>query len=446
MDLSSLQTLAQNLARRRGEGQDRDYTDDTSDTVSAPSAPAASEQYSRERPGGLNPDTETYNPEMPVSRPVPAPDNQQQREYQQQMMPAVSGIRPASIGTPPAPPLSTYSTNAGLAQQEAASRPTQEQYAREHRPEGFGARLWSGVKSVAKGFRDHGIPGAVVGGVSAAADKDYEATTDYKRNEQESFHRQKNLYDLAGQEIGLENTVADNSRADQQMQMNQEYHRDTLANSQFNRLQTQHNSDRNYDLSYGQHVLAVQKFIQDMKDKSDKAKTQADKDAFDRKHKAAQMYLDSDTPLPPDLAVALGAPGLTGARKRDPNLPFEVDKAKVGPEAYGGKDWNELRDNPDYTVWHQQALAAAGSEKALNDSIKYGDMKAPPKQIPLYEYAQKNPHPLNAAAAHARGARGGGAGAARSRGALKPGDSVKLKDGSKVKVGKVYGDGTWDPA
>lgn len=383
---------------------------------------------------------------MPIT--PPAAVDSQAAEYQR----AGTGFRRPEVSMAPTPALSTYSENAGKAQAVGKATPTKEEYVRAHEPKGVGGRVLSVVRSMGKALRDQGIMGAMYGGVNAAVDKNYEASRDYTTHvEPESYTRQANLYGLAGKEIGLENTIEDNARARQQMEMNQEYHRDVLDNNRFNRQQSQYNSDRNYELSYGGHVLQVQKFIQEMKDKADKAKDAHEKESFERQYKAAELYLKSGIPMPAEVAKGMGAPGLTGALAREPNTPFDVDKAGVGPEAYGRKDWNDLIDNPDYQVAYQSALKAAGSEKELNASIKYGDIKLPPKQIPLYEYAQKNPHPLNAAAAKKRGtgaSAGGGRGAAARHGRLQPGDTVHIMQNGKktaVKVGKVYGDGTWDP-
>src|ERR1041384_7343640 len=200
--------------------------------------------------------------------------------------------------------------------------------------------------------------------------------------------------------------------------------------------------------------LRVGKFQQDMAEAAAKAKTEQEKQAFQRAHDIAKLHLETGTQLPAELARALGAPDLSGATKPLGTGQERLSdyEASVGPEAYGVKSWNDLVDNPEYAPAYQQALESAKSfaqpgenpEEALNMLIAAGNVKLPPRQIPAYDYARKNPHPLKsaAAAARGRGQRLGGSRSSYSSGNASPTTKTRLSAGQVSDYAKANG---WTP-
>jgi hypothetical protein len=294
--------------------------------------------------------------------------------------------------------------------------PTEEQYLDENRPEGFWNRLWSGVKTFGKGTLLTGNPlGGIVGATMSAFDPDTEAKITYRNIEEPRERgRQNQLMNMAGREMGINNVMADNQRQGQQMTDTRNYHNQLLQRDDLRREQDQFNKDRAYDFNTQEYKFKVAQYIADMKRKIEDAKTNAEKQAYTRMYNAAKMHADYGSPLPPEIARSIGAPGLTGQVKplTDRDTPqWAAEAEAANPSLYGVKSWNDLVDNPEYAQAYRQALEVAKSftregdtpEKTLNTLIAGGEMKPlPPAKIPAYEMAKQNPYPIKQQALSAR--------------------------------------------
>jgi hypothetical protein len=95
----------------------------------------------------------------------------------------------------------------------ARNHPTREEYVNEHRPQGFGQRVWSGVKTFGKGLvASGGNPLlAAMGAIASGFDPDAEAKLTYNAFvNPRHLTEQKYLREAAKDEIGMTNTLEDN--------------------------------------------------------------------------------------------------------------------------------------------------------------------------------------------------------------------------------------------
>ena len=291
--------------------------------------------------------------------------------------------------------------------------PTEEQYVEEHRPEGFWNRLWSGVKTFGKGTLLTGNPiGGLVGATMSAFDPDTEAKITYRNIEEPRERgRQNQLINMASREIGVNNIVEDNQRASDQIVESRNYRNQLMERDQSNR-------DRAFDLDVDEHKFKVAQYIDEMKRKAAETKNKAERDLYERMYKAAEMHKDYGSPLPPEIARAIGAPALGGQVKplNDRNTPQWAAEAEAAdPSLYGAQSWNDLVDNPEYPAAYQQALEAAKAyakegetpEQTLQTLVAAGMIKLPTAKVPAYDLAKKNPFPIKSRALNNRTSRQG---------------------------------------
>lgn len=288
--------------------------------------------------------------------------------------------------------------------------PTEKEYVDSHQHTGVGGRIGSGFRTLGKVLLRSGFNpfAAAAGGVTAAINPGAEATYDYRTDVQpREYARQDRLLNQAGHEIGAWNVLEDNDRARQGLDLQREGMDITRdAHNQQRDYQNYLMQDHEHDnqMQEAQYRLNVEKFVRDTQRAEGEAKTKQEAEQYRHLHDAAQLYLNTGRPLPPEITSKIGFPGLTGATKPDhlSNMPEWMAMAGVSPQDYGGHDWDELRPNPDYKVAYDaalsqaQALAASSglpAEQVLAALQAEGKIHLPAEQITLSEYAKRNPHP-----------------------------------------------------
>lgn len=326
----------------------------------------------------------------------------------------------------PRPPVTPTVRAYGKYEDEAAALPTEQQYIEQHQPHGALARLASALKLAGRTLVSSGLnPIYAAEGLGIGLiDKNANAREMYRDYvEPRSVDRQRRHLSMANAELGMQNTRADNARADEQLQMSGEQHaagldiqRATLQDRErqwTERLQEKTLNDwmlRNAGRPIPRSIAAssghpeLEGYVPPQK------VANGPQPHFQYNQATGETaVVESDGNGGWKITRPQGE-AMQPTPERPTREPLEDYKAKVGPEAYGAKSWNDLIDNPAYGPAYQQALESAkamtssGGDpvKMLNTLIGGGRIKLPPRQITVYEYAKQNPHPLQSAAVAAR--------------------------------------------
>lgn len=304
------------------------------------------------------------------------------------------------------------------AEDMAAAFPSEQAYKEQNRPRGFGGRLAAAgrmalesiMMSQAADPRAKLMTGAMAF-LPGLISRDLPAQVRYRNRVVPGFQmEQERLRGAGAREIALQNVIDDNTRLEEQMGMQRE-----------ERALARGDRERNYK-------LAVAKFMADMAEARDKAKTANEKEFYDRQHNAAKMYLETGRQIPDDVAENIGAPGLAGATK--PVGGSQADyEADVTPQDYGvplGGDWSSLVDNPRRRAWdesNRDSIAVAERNAGeYNRTAEYKTsveaelarmgLRPPPAKITAAELRDQNPYIAKSKTSRLR--RGGRAGTTRT--------------------------------
>lgn len=295
--------------------------------------------------------------------------------------------------------------------------PTEAEYVQSHTPHGFWQRTRGVLGAAGKALVRGGPVAALASTVANAIDPTIGAKVDYRQEvEPRSYARQQRLLGQAGAELSLSDRMLDNDRAERAMELQEGYRRDALneRNREWReRLQEKTLNDwmaRNPGVAIPRSV-AQQTGHPELAGYVPPARKTAQGRTphvlFNERtgEVGVVTYDDNDQPtlVKPQGGQMMPSPST------DKDVPEWAAMAEAQtPEAYGVKSWDDLIDNPEYGPAYNVALEQGriiepdNPEQGVATLMLAGNLKLPPKQIPAYEYARRNPYVGRSGALRAR--------------------------------------------